>query len=104
MSAFASYAAVAIENARIYQSSQEQALVSTVMLQVAEAPVSSVLPTRYLTSCRPSGIVTLLYKRHGLLFPLWEPRCEATASPTGMKQESGGANGGSILEALPHRA
>ena len=37
MSAFASYAAVAIENARTYQASQEQALISTVMLQVAEA-------------------------------------------------------------------
>lgn len=40
MSAFASYAAVAIENTRIYQSSQEQALVSAVMLQVAEATQS----------------------------------------------------------------
>jgi sigma-B regulation protein RsbU (phosphoserine phosphatase) len=40
MSAFASYAAVAIENARVYQASQEQALISTVMLQVAEATQS----------------------------------------------------------------
>ena len=37
LSAFASYAAVAIENARVYQASQEQALISAVMLQVAEA-------------------------------------------------------------------
>ncbi len=36
-SAFASYAAVAIENARLYQESQELARISTVMLQVAEA-------------------------------------------------------------------
>jgi serine phosphatase RsbU (regulator of sigma subunit) len=35
--AFASYAAVAIENARLYQAAQEQAYVSTVLLQVAEA-------------------------------------------------------------------
>jgi serine phosphatase RsbU (regulator of sigma subunit) len=40
MSAFASYAAVAIENARAYQTSQEQALISTVMLQVAKATQS----------------------------------------------------------------
>jgi sigma-B regulation protein RsbU (phosphoserine phosphatase) len=37
VSAFASYAAVAIENARLYQAAQEQAYVSTVLLQVAEA-------------------------------------------------------------------
>jgi GAF domain-containing protein len=35
--AFASYAAVAIENTRLYESAQEQAWVSTVVLQVAEA-------------------------------------------------------------------
>jgi len=35
--AFASYAAVAIENARLYQEAQESARISTVMLQVAEA-------------------------------------------------------------------
>ncbi|HUW12151.1 MAG TPA: GAF domain-containing protein [Anaerolineae bacterium] len=37
---FASYAAVAIENARLYQAAQEQAYVSTVLLQVAEATQS----------------------------------------------------------------
>jgi sigma-B regulation protein RsbU (phosphoserine phosphatase) len=37
VSAFASYAAVAIENARLYQAAQEQAYVSTVLLQAAEA-------------------------------------------------------------------
>ena len=35
--AFASYAAVAIENARLYESAHEQAWISTVLLQVAEA-------------------------------------------------------------------
>ena len=35
--AFASYAAVAIENTRLYQEAQEMARISTVMLQVAEA-------------------------------------------------------------------
>ena len=34
---FASYAAVAIQNARLYRESQEQALISTMLLQVAEA-------------------------------------------------------------------
>ena len=38
--AFASYAAVAIENARLYQAAQEQAWISTVLLQVAEATQS----------------------------------------------------------------
>jgi sigma-B regulation protein RsbU (phosphoserine phosphatase) len=37
MAAFASYAAVAIENARLYEAAQEQAWISTVLLQVAEA-------------------------------------------------------------------
>jgi len=37
---FASYAAVAIENTRLYQAAQEQAYVSTVLLQVAEATQS----------------------------------------------------------------
>jgi phosphoserine phosphatase RsbU/P len=34
---FASYAAVAIQNARLYSEAQEQALISTMLLQVAEA-------------------------------------------------------------------
>ncbi len=34
---FASYAAVAIQNSRLYNESQEQALISTMLLQVAEA-------------------------------------------------------------------
>jgi len=40
--AFASHAAVAIENARLYQEAQELAQISTVMLQVAEATRSLV--------------------------------------------------------------
>ncbi len=39
-STFASYAAVAIENNRLYSASQEQAWVSTVMLQITEAAQS----------------------------------------------------------------
>jgi phosphoserine phosphatase RsbU/P len=39
-SAFASYAAVAIENTRLYESAHEQAWVSTVLLQVADATQS----------------------------------------------------------------
>ena len=37
---FASYAAVAIENARLFDASQEQAYASAALLQVAEAVVS----------------------------------------------------------------
>jgi sigma-B regulation protein RsbU (phosphoserine phosphatase) len=40
--AFANYAAVAIENTRLYQTAQEQAYISTVLLQVAEATQSLV--------------------------------------------------------------
>ena len=36
-SAFASYGAIAIENTRLYETSQEQAWVSTILLQVAQA-------------------------------------------------------------------
>ncbi len=39
-SAFASYAAIAIENTRLYATSQEQAWVSTILLQVAQATQS----------------------------------------------------------------
>ena len=38
--AFASYAAVAIENTRLYQETQEQASISTIMLQVSKATQS----------------------------------------------------------------
>lgn len=39
-SAFASYAAISIENNRLYQTSQEQAWISTILLQVAQATQS----------------------------------------------------------------
>ena len=39
-SAFASYGAIAIENTRLYETSQEQAWVSTILLQVAQATQS----------------------------------------------------------------
>ncbi len=39
-SAFASYAAIAIENTRLYASSQEQAWISTILLQVTQATQS----------------------------------------------------------------
>lgn len=39
-SAFANYAAVAIQNARLYSSAQEQAWIATILLQVAEATQS----------------------------------------------------------------
>jgi len=42
--AFASYAAVAIENTRLYEAAQEQAWISTVLLRVAEATRSLTTP------------------------------------------------------------
>lgn len=40
-STFANYAAVAIQNARLYREAQEQALISTMLLQIAEASQST---------------------------------------------------------------
>jgi GAF domain-containing protein len=48
--AFASYAAVAIENTRLYQETQELALISTVMLRVVEATQSLATLTEVLST------------------------------------------------------
>jgi len=70
--AFASHAAVAIENTRLYQAAQEQAYVSTVLLQVAEATQSQTTLDEVLeTVVRLVPMVTvvercalLLWKEH----------------------------------------
>jgi len=50
---FASYAAISIENARLFESSQEQAWISTVLLQVAQATQSlSTIPELVSTVVR----------------------------------------------------
>jgi sigma-B regulation protein RsbU (phosphoserine phosphatase) len=49
-STFASYAAVAIENARLYDSSQEQAYASAALLQVAQAVASTNVLDEILTA------------------------------------------------------
>ena len=73
-SAFASYAAVAIQNARLYSSAQEQAWISTVLLQVAEA-------TQSLTSIEElmNAVVRLtpmLVGIKGCGVFIWEPNIE----------------------------
>ena len=70
--AFASHAAVAIENTRLYQAAQEQAYISTVLLQVAEATQSQTTLDEVLeTVVRLVPMVTvvercalLLWKEH----------------------------------------
>jgi serine phosphatase RsbU (regulator of sigma subunit) len=70
LAAFASYAAVAIENARVYQASQEQALISTVMLQVAEATQSlTTLDEVFETIVR---LTPMLVGIHRSAILLWE--------------------------------
>lgn len=72
--AFASYASVAIQNARLYSSAQEQAWISTVLLQVAEA-------TQSLTSVEDllNAVVSLtpmLVGIKGCGVFIWEPNIE----------------------------
>jgi phosphoserine phosphatase RsbU/P len=72
---FASYAAVAIENTRLYASSQEQAWISTVLLQVAEA-------TQSITSIDELSAVVvrlapLLVGVKGCALFLWDEDIEA---------------------------
>jgi serine phosphatase RsbU (regulator of sigma subunit)/putative methionine-R-sulfoxide reductase with GAF domain len=68
--AFAGYAAVAIENARLFASSQEQAWISTVLLQVAEATQSlSTIPELTETIVR---LTPLLVGVQSCAIFLWE--------------------------------
>ncbi len=72
---FASYAAVAIENARLYASSQEQAWISTVLLQVAEA-TQSITTIDELASV-VVRLAPLLVGVKGCALFLWDEETEA---------------------------
>ncbi len=71
---FASYAAVAIENARLYDEAQEQAYASAAMLQVAKAAVSSNDLTEVLGSILRVLPILLGVKRAAIY--LWDPNRE----------------------------
>jgi GAF domain-containing protein len=73
--AFASYAAVAIENTRLYQRAQEQAYISTVLLQVAEATQSSTTLDEVLDTVVRLMPMLVGVQRCGLF--LWEESGEA---------------------------
>lgn len=67
---FASYAAVAIQNARLYRESQEQALISTMLLQVAEATQSTLTVDDLLSTML--RLARLLIGVRKCAFLLWE--------------------------------
>ncbi len=85
--AFASYAAVAIENYRLYNSAQEQAWVSTVMLQVAEATQS--LATVAELAGAVVRLTPMLVGVRGCALFLWNPSEETfeLASSYGIEPE-----------------
>ncbi len=76
--AFASYAAVAIENTRLYQAAQEQAYVSTVLLQVAEATQSLTTLDQVLQTVVRLAPMLVGVDRCALL--LWD-ECAAAFTP-----------------------
>ncbi len=67
---FASYAAVAIENARLYDSAQEQAYASAALLQVAQAVANSNSLEETLSSV--VRITPILVGVHACVIYLWE--------------------------------
>jgi serine phosphatase RsbU (regulator of sigma subunit)/anti-sigma regulatory factor (Ser/Thr protein kinase) len=71
---FASYAAVAIENTRLYEASHEQAWVATVLLQVAEAAQSEGDIPGLLEQI--AQIATLLVGVDACAFWLWDSHSE----------------------------
>ncbi len=74
-SAFASYAAVAIQNTRLYASAQEQAWIATVLLQVAEATQSITTVDELLKAV--VRLTPLLVGVAGCSLFLWEKNLEA---------------------------
>lgn len=74
ITAFASYAAVAIENAHLYTSAQEQAWVSTVLLQVAEATQSLTTIEELLSTV--VRLPPLLVGVEGCVVYLWDEGSE----------------------------
>lgn len=67
---FASYAAVAIQNARLYSETQEQALISTMLLQVSEASQSTMTVEDLLATM--VRLTRLLMGVKKCAFLLWE--------------------------------
>ncbi len=86
--AFASYASVAIENARLYQTAQDQALISTVMLRVAEATQSLTTIDRVLETI--VHLVPTLVGVERCAVVLWEETSESfvMAAAYGLSQTS----------------
>ncbi len=74
-SAFASYAAVAIQNTRLYASAQEQAWIATVLLQVAEATQSITTVDELLKAV--TRLTPMLVGVSGCALLLWEENLEA---------------------------
>jgi phosphoserine phosphatase RsbU/P len=72
---FASYAAVAIQNARLYTEAQEQALISTMLLQVAEASQTTMTIENLLSTM--VRLTRLLVGVKQCAFLLWEESLEA---------------------------
>ena len=72
---FASYAAVAIENTRLYEASHEQAWISTVLLQVAEATQSLTDINELLATV--VRITPMLVGVHSCALVLWDEQIEA---------------------------
>lgn len=70
MTAFASYTAIAIENARLYKQARELALVSTVMLRVAEATQSLTSLTQVLDTI--ASLVPMLAGVERCALLLWD--------------------------------
>ena len=84
---FASYAAVAIENTRLYEAAHDQAWISTVLLQVAEATQSiNTLDELLETMAR---ITPMLIGVNACVIFLWENSLEAflPVSSFGLEQE-----------------
>lgn len=91
---FASYAAVAIQNARLYSEAQEQALISTMLLQVSEASQSTMTVddllatmlrlTRLLMGVKKCAFLLWEDGLQSFILKAWygfEPAAEGTAQP-----------------------
>lgn len=74
---FASYAAVAIQNARLFTRAQEQAWISTVLLQVSDASQSTTSQDELLSTIARITPLMVGVKRCGFL--IWEPYRQAYA-------------------------
>jgi sigma-B regulation protein RsbU (phosphoserine phosphatase) len=84
--AFASYAAVAIENTRLYESAHEQAWVSTVLLQVAEA-TQSLNDLNELLATVVRVAPTLIGVKACALYMLDEDETFVPAAASGLNQD-----------------